>query len=111
MNSWRSPLFRFGHHGNAASVEAIAQWAGTSAGMVVNATRRTITAFLTLHDTVIRWPSHTREGGRKGVGRSALPSVSHGETATSLWMALWFLLPISQGIMVKRTLIESLTIR
>ena len=50
-------LFRFGHHGNAASVEAIAQWAGTSAGMVVNATRRTITAFLTLHDTVIRWPS------------------------------------------------------
>jgi hypothetical protein len=50
-------LFRFGHHGNAASVEAIAQWAGTSAGMVVNATRRMITAFLTLHDTVIRWPS------------------------------------------------------
>ena len=50
-------LFRFGHHGNAASVEAIAQWAGTSAGMVVNATRRVITAFLTLHDTVIRWPS------------------------------------------------------
>ena len=50
-------LFRFGHHGNAASVESIAQWAGTSAGMVVNATRRVITAFLTLHDTVIRWPS------------------------------------------------------
>jgi hypothetical protein len=50
-------LFRFGHHGNAASVEAIAQWAGTSAGTVVNATRRVITAFLTLHDTVIRWPS------------------------------------------------------
>lgn len=50
-------LFRFGHHGNAASVEAIAQWAGTSAGMVVNATRRVITAFLTLHDAVIRWPS------------------------------------------------------
>lgn len=50
-------LFRFGHHGNAASVEAIAQWAGTSAGMVVNATRRVITAFLSLHDTVVRWPS------------------------------------------------------
>lgn len=53
-------LFRFGHYGNAASVEAIAQWAGTSAGMVVNATRRVITAFLTHHDAVIRWPS-TRE--------------------------------------------------
>lgn len=31
-------LFCFRHHGNAASVEFIAQWAGTSAGMVVNAT-------------------------------------------------------------------------
>jgi hypothetical protein len=50
-------LFRFGHYGNAASVEAIGQWAGISAGMVVNATRRVMTAFLTLHDTVIRWPS------------------------------------------------------
>jgi hypothetical protein len=50
-------LFRFGHYGNAASVEAIGQWAGISAGMVVNATRRVMTAFLTLHDAVIRWPS------------------------------------------------------
>jgi hypothetical protein len=33
-------LFRFGHYRNAASVEAIAQWAGVSVGMVVNATRR-----------------------------------------------------------------------
>ena len=50
-------LFRFGHYGNAASVEAIAQWAGVSAGMVVNATRRVMLAFLVLHDTVVRWPS------------------------------------------------------
>ena len=50
-------LFRFGHHGNAASVEAIAQWAGVSVGMVINATRRVMIAFLALHDTVIRWPS------------------------------------------------------
>ncbi|CAK5267593.1 unnamed protein product, partial [Mycena citricolor] len=50
-------LFRFGHYGNSASVESIAQWAGVSAGMVVNATRRVIIALLDLHDTVIRWPN------------------------------------------------------
>ncbi|KDQ49002.1 hypothetical protein JAAARDRAFT_85719, partial [Jaapia argillacea MUCL 33604] len=50
-------LYRFGHFGNAASVESVAQWAGTSAGMVVNATRRVMSAFLALHDDVIHWPS------------------------------------------------------
>ncbi|KAF8220392.1 hypothetical protein L208DRAFT_1541002 [Tricholoma matsutake] len=46
-------LYQFGHYGNGASVEQITQWAGASAGMVVNATRRVITAFLALHDDVI----------------------------------------------------------
>lgn len=46
-------LFRFGHDGNAASVESIAQWAGVSAGMVVKATRRVIIATLSIHDKVI----------------------------------------------------------
>jgi hypothetical protein len=50
-------LFRFGHFGNASSVESIAQWAGTSAGTVVNATRRVMIAFLSLHDQAIRWPT------------------------------------------------------
>ncbi|KAH8797794.1 hypothetical protein DL96DRAFT_1448945, partial [Flagelloscypha sp. PMI_526] len=50
-------LFRFGHSGNAASVESIAQWAGVSAGFVVKATRRVIVATLKLHDDYIRWPS------------------------------------------------------
>jgi hypothetical protein len=50
-------LYRFGHFGNSASVESIAQWAGCSAGMVVNATRRVMVAFLALHDEVILWPS------------------------------------------------------
>ena len=49
--------FRFGHDGNAASVESIAQWAGVSAGMVVKVTRRVIIASLALHDEVIHWPS------------------------------------------------------
>lgn len=50
-------LFRFGHDGNAASVEAVAQWAGVSAGTVVNWTRRVMIAFLALHDSAVRWPS------------------------------------------------------
>ena len=74
-------LFRFGHHGNAASVEAIAQWAGASAGTVVNVTRRVIVAFLTLHDTVIRWPSaREREEAKEWV-----------EVATCVaWRNGWF---------------------
>ena len=50
-------MFRFGHNGNAASVEAVAQWAGLSAGTVVNYTRRAMIAFLALHDSAICWPS------------------------------------------------------
>ncbi|KAK0234660.1 hypothetical protein EDD85DRAFT_774372 [Armillaria nabsnona] len=50
-------LFCFGHFGNSASIESIAQWAGVSAGMVVNATRHVMVAFLSLHDEVIHWPS------------------------------------------------------
>ncbi|KAJ7724796.1 hypothetical protein B0H16DRAFT_1333291 [Mycena metata] len=50
-------LFRFGHDGNAASVESIAQWAGVSVGLVVKCTQRVIIAFLSLHNSVIRWPT------------------------------------------------------
>ena len=50
-------MFRFGHNGNAVTVEAVAQWAGVSAGSVVNYTRRVMIAYLALHDSAIRWPS------------------------------------------------------
>jgi hypothetical protein len=50
-------MFRFSHNGNAATVEAIAQWAGVSAGTVVNCTRRVMIVFLALHDSAVRWPS------------------------------------------------------
>jgi hypothetical protein len=50
-------LYHFGHFGNSASVEGIAQWVGCSAGMVVNVTQHIMVAFLTLHDDVIHWPS------------------------------------------------------
>jgi hypothetical protein len=61
-------LFRFGHFGNAASVEAIAQWAGVSVGLVVKATRRVIVAFITLHDQAIRWPNaQEKEAAKQAV--------------------------------------------
>ena len=50
-------MFWFGHNGNAASADAVAQWAGVSAGTIVNCTRRVIIAFLALHNSAIRWPS------------------------------------------------------
>ncbi len=64
-------LFRFGHFGNAASVESVAQWAGCSAGMVVNATRRVIEAFLTFHDDIIHWPSSEEKKQQEGLGVEA----------------------------------------
>lgn len=50
-------LYRFGHYGNASSAAQVAQWAGCSAGTVVKATRRTMVAFLPLHDRAVRWPT------------------------------------------------------
>jgi hypothetical protein len=50
-------LFWFGHNGIAATIEAIAQWAGVSASIVVNCTCRVIVSFLALHDFVVHWPS------------------------------------------------------
>lgn len=64
-------LFRFGHDGNAASVESIAQWAGVSAGLVVKCTQRVIVAFLSLHDSVIRWPTEAEKDEAKAWVESA----------------------------------------
>nr|GAT43430.1 predicted protein [Mycena chlorophos] len=50
-------LYHFDHFGNAVSLESIAQSAGKLAGTVVNATRRVMIGFLSMHDKVIRWPS------------------------------------------------------
>jgi hypothetical protein len=43
-------LYRFGHFGNASSVEQVAQWAGCSAGCVVKCTQRVIIALTGLRD-------------------------------------------------------------
>ena len=65
-------LFRFGHNGNAASVEAVAQQVGVSAGTVVNWMRRVMIAFLALHNVAIRWPSEEE----KEVAKEWVESVS-----------------------------------
>ncbi|KAJ7093597.1 hypothetical protein C8R44DRAFT_646052 [Mycena epipterygia] len=64
-------LFRFGHDGNAASVESIAQWAGVSVGLVVRSTQHVIIAFLSLHDSVIRWPTEAKKEEAKAWVESA----------------------------------------
>ena len=46
-------LYHLGHFGSAASVEAVAQWAGCSAGAIVKATCHVIMAFLQLHDQAV----------------------------------------------------------
>ena len=72
-------LVRFGHDGNAASVESIAQWAGVSAGMVVKATRRVIIASLALHDEVIHWPSAAeKEVAKEWVKANSCPAWRDG---------------------------------
>ncbi|KAF8890351.1 hypothetical protein BD779DRAFT_1671316 [Infundibulicybe gibba] len=63
-------LYRFGHDGNAASVDAIAQWASVSSGLVVKCTVRIIVAFLDLHDSVICWPSDDEKEEAKAWVRS-----------------------------------------
>ncbi len=50
-------LYCLGHFGSVASVEAVAQWAGCSAGAIVKATCHVIMAFLRLHDQAVRWPN------------------------------------------------------
>jgi len=58
-------LYRFGHYGDAATCEDIAQWAGISAGSVVNCTRRVMRAFLRFHDGVIKWPNEEEKKAPK----------------------------------------------
>lgn len=72
-------LFRFGHDGNAVSVESVAQWAGVSAGMVVKSTRRVMIAFLSIHDAVVRWPTDDeKEEAKEWVGDTSCPAWRNG---------------------------------
>ena len=52
-------LFRFGHYGNSASLQNVANWAGVGKGTVTIATRRVMTAVLRPHfiQESIRFPT------------------------------------------------------
>ncbi|KAF9508691.1 hypothetical protein BS47DRAFT_1277224, partial [Hydnum rufescens UP504] len=50
-------LYQFGHFGNAAAVQSVAQWAGVSEGLVVKCTCCVMISILAMHDDVICWPS------------------------------------------------------
>ncbi|KAF8572921.1 hypothetical protein K439DRAFT_1377001, partial [Ramaria rubella] len=64
-------LYWFGHFGNSASVESIAQWASVAAGTVVNCTWWVMVAFLHLHDEVIWWPNETEKDEVKWWGEES----------------------------------------
>ncbi|KDQ52057.1 hypothetical protein JAAARDRAFT_139205 [Jaapia argillacea MUCL 33604] len=52
-------LYRFGHYGNAAGLQQVANWAGVAKGTVELVTRRVITAILrpTFLRTAVRYPT------------------------------------------------------
>jgi len=58
-------LKRAGHYGNAASPEAIAQWAGVSTGTVENCTYRCMIAIVSLHDDAIHLPTAAEKEAAK----------------------------------------------
>jgi hypothetical protein len=60
-------LYRFGHNGNAASLQSVANWAGVGKGTVTLATRRVMTALLRadfMHE-VIRMPNNAEKEAAK----------------------------------------------
>jgi hypothetical protein len=50
-------MFQFGHFGNAALVESVAQWAGVAARHVVKCTHWVMIMFSDLHGEAVRWPT------------------------------------------------------
>ena len=60
-------LYRFGHNGNAASLQSVADWAGVGKGTVTLATQRVMTAILRLefiHEAV-RMPNNEEKEAAK----------------------------------------------
>jgi hypothetical protein len=85
-------LFRLGHDGNAASVSAVAQWAGVSSGAVVKCTWRVMVVFLALHDVAVHWPMDEE----KERAKEWVESVSCAEWRDGFCMVDGTLVPLSQ---------------
>jgi hypothetical protein len=65
-------LYRFGHYGNAASLQRVADWAGIGKGTVLIATRRVMIAVLrgSFKDQAIRMPTpEEKEEAKQWVGK------------------------------------------
>ena len=60
-------LYRFGHNGNAASLQSVANWAGIGKGTVTLATRRVMTAILwpDFMQNAIRMPNEEEKEAAK----------------------------------------------
>jgi DDE superfamily endonuclease len=72
-------LYRAGHYGNAASPEAIGQWAGVSPGTVVNCTNRVMMALLALHDEYVHFPTaEEKESAKAWVEEKVCPEWRDG---------------------------------
>ncbi|KAF9514844.1 hypothetical protein BS47DRAFT_1244768, partial [Hydnum rufescens UP504] len=72
-------LFRFGHFGNVASVESVAQWAGCSAGAVVTCTRHVMQAITACHDLAIHPPNASeKEYAKQWVEAVSCPAWRDG---------------------------------
>ncbi|KJA17757.1 hypothetical protein HYPSUDRAFT_146140 [Hypholoma sublateritium FD-334 SS-4] len=56
-------LYRFGHDGNAASLQSVANWAGVGKGTVSVVTRRVMTAILRpgFMKNAVRWPTEAEK--------------------------------------------------
>jgi hypothetical protein len=67
-------LYRFGHFGNASSVEQVAQWAGCSAGFVVKCTQRVIIALTRLHDEAFRVTEPMKAAAKAWVASASCPA-------------------------------------
>lgn len=74
-------LYRFGHDGNAASIQAVANWAGLGKGTVHLVTRRVMTAVLrpAFMQTAVRMPTAAeKERAKRWVQRHSCKAWRDG---------------------------------
>ena len=74
-------LYRFGHDGNAASVQGVANWAGVGKGTVLLVTHRVMTAILRLEfmDEAVHFPdAEEKEVAKKWVHRHSCKAWRNG---------------------------------
>ncbi|KAJ7735368.1 hypothetical protein B0H16DRAFT_1327126 [Mycena metata] len=74
-------LYRFGHNGNAASVQAVANWAGLGKGTVHLITRRILTAVLRpgFMQSAVRMPTpEEKEQAKRWVKKHSCHAWRHG---------------------------------